>query len=200
MFCMLLFISVGYITFYYRYSCFVLYPDWGFPCFSLSCKANDRVYLAKTGHGLHFSLIVLFHVLCCSMYCFVSIVSFCVLFVCKCVLYYCHRMATQLQLTNISWPCIEHWPKHVAGTLSVCVCNIHARTHVVPLLISISCLNVSRSDDTAAAVVLSEAPGPSHQIRTACHLLDTSSIAGCGSYTGKKIKVRSLRPRGGVDE
>ena len=30
------------------------------------------------------------------------IVLFCVLFVCKCVLYYCHRVATQLQLTNIS--------------------------------------------------------------------------------------------------
>jgi hypothetical protein len=30
------------------------------------------------------------------------IVSFCVLFVCKCVLYYCHRLATQLQL-NISY-------------------------------------------------------------------------------------------------
>ena len=28
--------------------------------------------------------------------------SFCVLFVCKCVLYYFHRVATQLQLTNIS--------------------------------------------------------------------------------------------------
>jgi hypothetical protein len=33
--------------------------------------------------------------LCCSMYCFVS---FCILFVCKRVLNYCHRMATQLQL------------------------------------------------------------------------------------------------------
>ena len=29
--------------------------------------------------------------------------SFCVLFVCKCVLYYSHRVATQLQLTNISY-------------------------------------------------------------------------------------------------
>jgi len=26
-----------------------------FPCFLLSCKANARVYLAKTGHGPHFS-------------------------------------------------------------------------------------------------------------------------------------------------
>jgi len=30
-------------------------------------------------------------------------VSFCVLFVCKCVLYYCQRVTTQLQLINISF-------------------------------------------------------------------------------------------------
>ena len=35
------------------------------------------------------------------VFCF--IVLFCVLSVCKCVLYYCHRVSTQLQFTNISY-------------------------------------------------------------------------------------------------
>jgi magnesium-transporting ATPase (P-type) len=67
----------------------------GFPCFLLSCKANARVIPAKTGHGPHSSK----HF---CVVCIVCFVSFSVLFVCICVLYYCHRVATQLQLTNIS--------------------------------------------------------------------------------------------------
>ena len=50
---------------------------------------------------------------CCVILCTVRFVSFYVLRVCKCVLYYCHRVATQLQLTNISyqwrkrkWSCV----------------------------------------------------------------------------------------------
>ena len=39
----------------------------------------------------------------CVVLCIVCFVSFSVLFVCICVLYYCHRLATQLQLTNISY-------------------------------------------------------------------------------------------------
>jgi len=65
-----------------------------FPCFFLSCKANARVNLAKTGHGPQSSTlvcIVLFgSYLCCSVYCL-------------CVNVYCHRVTTQLQLINISY-------------------------------------------------------------------------------------------------
>jgi hypothetical protein len=39
----------------------------------------------------------------CVVLCIVCFVSFCVLFVCKFVLNYCHRVATQLQLTNIAY-------------------------------------------------------------------------------------------------
>jgi hypothetical protein len=51
-----------------------------FPCFFLSCKANARVKLAKTGHDLHSSTLV---VICVVRLLFVL---FYVLFVCKCLL------------------------------------------------------------------------------------------------------------------
>jgi hypothetical protein len=70
-----------------------------FPCFFLRCKANARVKLAKTGHGLHSTTLVCICVvrmllfvlfgcyLCCSMYCL-------------CVNVYCHQVTAQLQLIN----------------------------------------------------------------------------------------------------
>jgi len=86
-----------------------------FPCFFLSCKANARVKPRKDGARpalflifvLFYVFFVLFYVfLCCSL-CIFRFVSFSVLFVCICILYYCHRVATQLQL-NISYHIIYH--------------------------------------------------------------------------------------------
>jgi hypothetical protein len=67
-----------------------------FPCFLFSCKANARAKLAKTGHGPQLSKLI---VICVVLLLFVL---FYVLFLCKSVLCYCHRVTNQLQLTNIS--------------------------------------------------------------------------------------------------
>ena len=67
------------------------------PCLFLRCRANARVKLAKTGHGPHSSTLVVFRVV--RLY----FVLFYVLLVCKYVMNYCHRVTTQLQLTNISY-------------------------------------------------------------------------------------------------
>jgi hypothetical protein len=68
-----------------------------FPCFFHSCKANARVKPANFRVVLCIfcvvlCIFVLFYVLFCDVLCIV----------CICVLNYCHRVATQLQL-NISY-------------------------------------------------------------------------------------------------
>ena len=79
MFCILLFNSVGYVFLLLGLCILTLFcifcfhcANWHspatltevFPCFSLSCKANARVYLAKTGHGPHSSSLLNLVVLC----------------------------------------------------------------------------------------------------------------------------------------
>jgi hypothetical protein len=62
------------------------YPDLGFSVLFLSCKANARVKLAKTGHGQHSSKFVICVVLFVIRVVLLLIVMFHVLFMCKCVL------------------------------------------------------------------------------------------------------------------
>ena len=77
-----------------------------FPCFFLGCKANARVILAKTGHGPHSSkIVVLFYVL------FILYRSMYYL----CVNVYCHRVTTQLQLTNMLYHII--WLENVTASI-----------------------------------------------------------------------------------
>jgi hypothetical protein len=69
-----------------------------FLCFFFTCNANARVKPVKTGHGPCSSWFLSWSMYFYVVLCIVCFVSFSVLFVCKCVLYYCHRVATQLQL------------------------------------------------------------------------------------------------------
>ena len=60
-----------------------------FPCFLLSYKADNMVYLAKTEHGPHDSQLVN-----CVFLCIVFSIVLCyILFVCKYVHYHCHQVA-----------------------------------------------------------------------------------------------------------
>ena len=103
--------------FYPEWGFSVLYPDWGFSVLFLIFKENARVKLAKSGHGPHLFRIIVFCVvlvivLCYCVYavllllCCTVILLLCYYLCCPmywlCVLYHCHRVLTQLQLTNIS--------------------------------------------------------------------------------------------------
>ena len=68
-----------------------------FRAFSLVVKQMPGYITHKDGARPAFfqNVCVVLHIVC--------FVSFYILFVCKCVLYYCHRVESPLQLTNISY-------------------------------------------------------------------------------------------------
>jgi hypothetical protein len=72
-----------------------------FPCFFLICKQMPGYNSQRRGTANTLANLLLF-------------VSFCVLSVCKCVLYYCYRVATQLQFNK----CIISY--HIIFTIYCC--------------------------------------------------------------------------------
>ena len=75
------------------------------------------------GHGPHSQNF-------CFVLCIVSFVSLCVFFVCKCVLYQGHRVATQLRWTNISYHIISY---HIISyhIISYHIISYHISYHTI---------------------------------------------------------------------
>jgi hypothetical protein len=116
----LLFVRVYLLLSMYTYCCLRIlrhgYPDWGFSvlfrrlwgkCQGITSQDGARSALFQN---------------CCVVLCLVCFVSFYVLFVCKCVLYFCHRVTTQLQLTNISY--------HIKLSVFMCCEQMNPRYYI----------------------------------------------------------------------
>jgi hypothetical protein len=79
-----------------------------FPQFYGKYQSKTRKDGARPAFFIIFVLFYVLFVLCRSVYCFVFVCVCVCVCVCICVLYYFHRVATQLQLTNISYHIISY--------------------------------------------------------------------------------------------
>jgi len=106
----------------YSYCMFMYgYPDWGFPAFSSVVRQIPRQNPQRRDTARTLPNF-------CVVECIVCFVSFSVLFLCKCVLYYCHRVATQLQLNIyhiISYHIISY---HI---ISYHIISYHISYHII---------------------------------------------------------------------
>ena len=91
-------------------------------------------------------IFLLFYVfLCCSMYC--SSVVLCIVYVCICVLNYCHRVATQLQL-NISYHISYRIISYIISYYIISYIIYHIASYIVSYIISRPHLITEHARDT----------------------------------------------------
>ena len=107
-------------------------------------------YMPRPSHSSRFCVVLCFSVVLCIL-CFVSFRVLCVcvcvcvcvrVCVCVCVLYYCHRVATQLQLTNISYHIISQYiTYHISHHIyhNIYIISYHTipyQSHIISYIIS----------------------------------------------------------------
>jgi hypothetical protein len=142
--CCFTYICVVLCIFCVVLSIFVLF--YVFLCCSMYISVVLRIFV------LFYVFFMLFYVyFCCFTYicvvlCIVCFVTFPVLFLCICVLNYCHRVATQLQLTNISYHKTWCYIQACTAVTSHCVYE----TIPVPQLLVVSITYLQVESQTVA--------------------------------------------------
>ena len=71
-----------------------------FVCFFKFCKLC--IFIVTFIYSYCYVYVFLLLYMFCSVYSVFNVLFY-VLFVCKCILYYCHQLSTQLQLTDTSY-------------------------------------------------------------------------------------------------